>query len=175
MLTGPHDLGQGGALREDTAQVRRHADEQLIGGRPRRPPHPTRIHDHPFVWSNEHRDKRARQRRPDPTLRKPKQLRCQRRRAAAPRHPRRAEPLCLPRPIPVGPRFKSTCHAGATSPLTTPTSAPRVRPADSPAPWVPVGSVTLGTIATAVLVVRSVRPLRATPRSPTPVPLSVRP
>src|SRR6266496_4077707 len=137
MLTGPHDLGQGGALLEDTAQVRRHADEQLIGGRPRRPPHPTRIHDHPFVWSNEHRDKRARQRRPDPTLRKPKQLRCQRR------------------------------HAGATSPLTTPTSAPRVRPADSPAPWVPVGSVTLGTIATAVVVVRSVRPLRATPRSPT--------
>src|SRR5438046_7825714 len=99
-------------------------------------------------------------------------------RAAAPQlHVTPVEPnhCGLPAPIAVGPRLMSACHAGATSTLTTPTSAPSARPADNPTSWDPVGSVTLGTTPTAVVVVRSPRHLRALPRSPTPLPFPVRP
>src|SRR5256885_5938847 len=78
-----------------------------------------------------------------------------------------------PTPIPVGPRFTSACQRGEKSALSTPTAAPSVRPAESPAD--PVGTVTPGTTATATARDRSVRHLSAKPRSPTPVPSGVRP
>src|SRR5256885_16618975 len=105
MLTGPRDPGQGGALLEDTAQVRRQSEEHLIGGLHRHSPHPTGVHHHPFGWGNEQRHQRSTLHRPHPTRRKPKQLHREPAPPAAPRRARPPEPRCRPHPSPPPPQL----------------------------------------------------------------------
>src|SRR5213593_5142174 len=100
MLTGPRDPGQGGALLEDTAQVRRQSEEHLIGGFHCHSPPPTGVHHHPFGWSNEQRHQRSTLHWPYTTRREPKQLHRERTPAATPRRSRGPEPLWRPHPDP---------------------------------------------------------------------------